>query len=353
MTKEEYMDKLRSALAGYSESVSDEIISDYEEHFEEGRKAGKTDDEIISNLGDIDEMTQNLEDVKCGKEEKSDRKASSSASVSFSSLSVIIDTQDTDIEMEPSDDASVHVSFEEDRKGEHEYSFTENDGTLHLSVAGAPEKRSIFSNVKAFRNLGFNLTAGRSRLRVTVPEKTEEVKIESKSGDVSASSVKSREISISSYCGDVECELMKCDSISLRSMSGDISMSSSECREAGLFFTSGDVELKKSRLEKAEMKSTSGDIFSSGDRERIDAKIVSGDVDCTLTSVFRKGTLISASGSISVTSDGASFTAKAGTLSEKVRFMGLSARDGNTFRIGDGKGSLVLESMSGNISLNK
>ena len=334
MTKEEYMDKLRSALAGYSESVSDEIISDYEEHFEEGLKAGKTDDEIISNLGDIDEMTQNLEDVKCGKEEKSDRKASSSASVSFSSLSVIIDTQDTDIEMEPSDDASVHVSFEEDRKGEHEYSFTENDGTLHLSVAGAPEKRTIFSNVKAFRNLGVNLTAGRSRLRVTVPEKTEEVKIESKSGDVSASSVKSREISISSYCGDVECELMKCDSISLRSISGD-------------------VELKKSRSEKAEMKSTSGDIFSSGDRERIDAKTVSGDVDCTLTSVFRKGTLISASGSISVTSDGASFTAKAGTLSEKVRFMGLSARDGNTFRIGDGKGSLVLESMSGNISLNK
>ena len=214
MTKEEYMDKLRSALAGCSESVSDEIISDYEEHFEEGLKAGKTDDEIISDFGDIDEMTQNLEDVKCGKEEKSDRKASSSASVSFSSLSVIIDTQDTDIEMEPSDDVSVHVSFEEDRKGEHEYSFAENDGTLHLSVAGAPEKRTIFSNVKAFRNLGFNLTAGRSRLRVTVPEKTEEVKIESKSGDVSASSVKSREISISSYCGDVECELMKCDSIS-------------------------------------------------------------------------------------------------------------------------------------------
>lgn len=80
--------------------------------------------------------------------------------------------------------------------------------------------------------------------------------------------------------------------------------------------------MKKCRSAETELKSTSGDISFSGEAENIEGKTVSGDVDCTLGSDFREGAIISASGDISVTSDGASFTAKARTLSGRIRFMG-------------------------------
>ncbi len=355
MTKDEYMRKLRSALSGYSESVRDEIISDYEEHFEEGNRAGKSDEEIMRDLGDIDEMTANLDEEKETEDRDGGMKTTSSSSMVFSSSysSVVIDTQDTDISLEESSDSSVHVSLEEEKEGEHEYSFTEDGTTLRLRVDGAPEKRTIFSNVKAFSSLGFNLTAGRSTLRVSLPGNTEEVRVESKSGDISCSGLGNGILSASSCSGDVECENIRSDDVTLRSMSGDVSLSSSSSRSVVLVSTSGDIEMKKCRSAKAELKSTSGDISFSGEAENIEGKTDSGDVDCTLGPDFSEGSLISASGDISVTADGASFTAKARTLSGRIRFMGNSVRGENTFRTGNGNGCLTIESMSGDISIDR
>ena len=356
MTKDEYMKKLRSALSEYSESVRDEIISDYEEHFDEGHRAGKSDEEIMHDLGDIDEMTANLDEEKESSRRDGGKKTSSSTSTmvfSSSYSSVVIDTRDTDISLEASSDASVHVSLEEEKEGEHEYSFTENGTTLRLTVKGAPEKRTIFSNVKAFSSLGFNLTAGRSTLKISLPGNTEEVRVESKSGDILCQRLGNGILSVSSCSGDVEGDNLSSDSVSLRSISGDVSLSSSSSRSIVLVSTSGDVEMKKCRSAEAELKSTSGDISFSGEAENIDGKTVSGDVDCTLGPDFREGALISASGDISVTTDGASFTAKARTLSGRIRFMGNSVKSVNTFRTGNGKGCLTIESMSGDISIDR
>lgn len=52
MTKNEYLKKLENALTGLPYSEIKDVLSDYEEHFEAGKSAGRTDKELVDSLGD-------------------------------------------------------------------------------------------------------------------------------------------------------------------------------------------------------------------------------------------------------------------------------------------------------------
>ena len=69
MNKQEYMYNLFEALRPFDEDVRNEIISDYEEHFADGLACGKTEEQIVEELGSIDELIAELKDLK-GKNKK-------------------------------------------------------------------------------------------------------------------------------------------------------------------------------------------------------------------------------------------------------------------------------------------
>ena len=69
MNKQEYMYNLFEALRPFDEDVRNEIISDYEEHFADGLASGKTEEQIVDELGSIDELIAELKDLK-GKNKK-------------------------------------------------------------------------------------------------------------------------------------------------------------------------------------------------------------------------------------------------------------------------------------------
>ena len=54
MTKAEYMQHLKEALQGYDRSFAEEILESYEEHFVDGIKSGRTEEEICDELGKIE-----------------------------------------------------------------------------------------------------------------------------------------------------------------------------------------------------------------------------------------------------------------------------------------------------------
>lgn len=60
MNRQEYMDTLKKALESFGDEIRDEIVSDYEEHFNMGAAAGKTDEQIADELGSVEELVEEL-----------------------------------------------------------------------------------------------------------------------------------------------------------------------------------------------------------------------------------------------------------------------------------------------------
>lgn len=63
--KEEFMDALRHYLSDFGNDEREEILYDYEEHFRIGMESGKTEDELIKELGsprDIAAQYRNTDD---------------------------------------------------------------------------------------------------------------------------------------------------------------------------------------------------------------------------------------------------------------------------------------------------
>ena len=52
MNRKQWIRKLRKALKNYPSHMVDEIIEDYNEHFENGIYQGKSEEEIARELGD-------------------------------------------------------------------------------------------------------------------------------------------------------------------------------------------------------------------------------------------------------------------------------------------------------------
>ncbi len=72
MNRQEYMDQLSKALEGFGSEIKDEITSDYEEHFNDGLANGKTEEQIIEELGSIDDLVKELKGLK--DEERKDQR---------------------------------------------------------------------------------------------------------------------------------------------------------------------------------------------------------------------------------------------------------------------------------------
>ena len=66
MTKSEYMQALQKKMEKFNRELQTEIVEDYEQHFAEGLAAGRTEDEIIEELGNIEDMISELpeKDIK-------------------------------------------------------------------------------------------------------------------------------------------------------------------------------------------------------------------------------------------------------------------------------------------------
>ena len=73
MTKNEYMEALKTALSAFDDDIKEEIVNDYEEHFVMGAANGKSEEEIVKELGDIDELVEELKSLSEGEGSKNEK----------------------------------------------------------------------------------------------------------------------------------------------------------------------------------------------------------------------------------------------------------------------------------------
>lgn len=60
MSRQEFLGRLRAGLRGLPQGRINDILADYESHFEEGRVAGRSDTEVAAALGDPARLAKEL-----------------------------------------------------------------------------------------------------------------------------------------------------------------------------------------------------------------------------------------------------------------------------------------------------
>lgn len=63
MKKEEYMSGLKKALEGFDEELVQEIVTDYEEHFRVGLERGRSEEELIEELGTAEDLVEEINEM--------------------------------------------------------------------------------------------------------------------------------------------------------------------------------------------------------------------------------------------------------------------------------------------------
>ena len=163
MTKLEYMKKLQEKLEKFGKELQEEILEDYRQHFAEGENEGKSEEEIIDELGNIEEMIRELSEedlpegfaqldpggraenagqvTETGEEEEEQDVKDTDLKKSFSYSAyykgIVLEGKAANVFVSRSEDNRIHVDYEV--KGvsnqlNYEYYQHEEDGVFYAGV---------------------------------------------------------------------------------------------------------------------------------------------------------------------------------------------------------------------------
>jgi DUF4097 and DUF4098 domain-containing protein YvlB len=270
MSKNEYLDLLKKKLAFADEDFVKSLIADFEAHFEAGKAEGLSEIEIISHLGDIDEIVESLEGdfVKSKKSEKQDQHANGSKN---KVNHVVIDAKFADVVIVPSLNDKVQVDMV-------------NTGDLFSKFTNSmigEQKGDVFE-IRVIPLLSVSSKAD-MKISVTIPAHLLSIKVLTSSGDLEIHNVAlDGNCFIKTASGDVTLIENQFKSCEVGLASGDVSIT----RHIGdiiIKTASGDVLLEEGRGDLLDCVLASGELTVSGIYQKVQAKTVSGDMTLKLS----------------------------------------------------------------------
>lgn len=357
MTKQEYMKNLQEKLERFGRELQEEILEDYRQHFAEGENEGRTEEDIIEELGNIEEMIRELseEDLTGGliepadgqeitkpkDEEWEEKETDIKRNFSYSGFyrAVVLEAKAGNIQVECSEDEQIHVEYEArglNSQKYYEYSQYEEDGTFYAKVkrrkgvkdeGNAEEKmvkvtlfgRTIISygNVDSFNMGGHNIT-----LTVKVPKSVPKLTAKTSSGNVRISGIELETLESNSASGNIEAEEVVADRLKAHTASGNITVEHAE-------FISGCMETGSGNV-KAEMV------------KGRDIRCGTGSGNIKVDSAVAEYSLSTGSGNIKARAVGAAERIDMSTGSGSVR-LELEDAEGMEAAVRTGSGSMVIE----------
>lgn len=277
MNKAEYMEALRERLQYYNKALETEILEDYEQHFAEGLAEGRSEEEIIAELGNIEDMLQEFsqEDLK---QELEAVESQANQSNSYRQLyrAVVIDGLLADMNVSASPDDQIRISYENNgskalKLRYHFYQY-EEDGVFY---AGVKERReaetgeSLWDVVSMFANFTNWSSAGSIDLDVQIPAGIPLIRLSSTSGDLKVRELETQELETQCTSGDLQIQGVVCRKLLARTQSGDqqvsdLSLAVHEETEIELHTASGTLEARDISGAKICLSAASGDINGNG-----------------------------------------------------------------------------------------
>lgn len=282
MTRAEYMKQLEESLQGYSREFAEEILDSYREHFETGLRDGRTEEEICEELGEIETLLQDIQEMMGDRDirahELEQYTAVAEHQEQYSGIRrVELSLVAIDVKLSASADNQLHVYLE---GGQDKGTYLEERmaGDSYYAYERKVERDQSRGLLAQLMNIGHskeNLC-----LVVEVPERLESLTIKTISGDMQLGGFGSRELLLSSTSGDIEMETVRADSLTVQTTSGDVEMEAVRADNLTVQTTSGDLTLKAVNAGQLKVRSTSGDLsLCEVEAESWESQTVSGDIE--------------------------------------------------------------------------
>jgi len=305
------MDALREKLQHYNRALEMEILEDYEQHFAEGLAEGRREEDIIAELGNIDDMLKEFseEDLK---QEMEIVESQANQSNSYEQLyrAVVIEGLLADVEVTASADDKIRIDYDncgsKAQKMRYQFYQYEQDGVFY---AGVKERRGAerrgtegwasqgpggFASESGPESIldvfaKFTQFSGRSSgdiyLNVQIPAGIPVIKIDNTSGDLWIQGIQTQELEAQCTSGELRLEEVVCKKFFGKTQSGDMEISGMAMRldedtEIEAHTASGDLEAREISAARIRLRTASGDVSAQGLKAgKLNIQTASGEQD--------------------------------------------------------------------------
>lgn len=365
MKKDDYLNKLSQGLKQYDVAYVDEILQDYEEHFQDALANGKSEEDICASLGDPDELIAEIKammdtsspieaparpvlDMETSKISDSGQ-AGRNTDKDIFHANFANDEQHTqnqqafgvlkkihffadsaDVRLIPSSDGEFHIYTEDAEDMEYIEHFYNNDTYEGRVLRTSPQSSIALGIIHGI------LGSPVGEVIMEIPADMEDVRIESYSGDISADGIHSDILSLAALSGDCSIKHSKNNGLFISSKSGDVKLDQVDSGYCEIKTLSGDIRCKELSAQKLTVNTISGDVSSRRLNVQLaQIKTTSGEI------------------SLKLLKNCDTYYATAKTVSGHVKIRDGIRIDAMTFQTQpqDGKVKLALQTVSGEISV--
>lgn len=311
MTKTEYLNLLQEKLESFNRELQNEIMEDYEQHFAEGLAEGKSEEEIITELGNIEDMIRELpeeeirQELAVAEHEEPEKDPEEQTSIFEGAelnnvfegeyRGIVIDGLVADVTLESSEDGKIYVDYRNDGdRLRYRFFQYEQDGVLHVGVRkarsceegdGNPEEKGRSLKMVLFGKTllsyrKFSLDDGGITLSVRIPEGIPAVRLQTASGDACVSQIRAGKLDAATASGDMEIKSVDVEQADMGTASGELGLDGLRAERAEIKSASGDMEIRGLTAGRVNVKTTSGDVtVSEGTAAELELQSGSGDVE--------------------------------------------------------------------------
>ncbi|MGN0401748.1 MAG: DUF4097 family beta strand repeat-containing protein [Acetatifactor sp.] len=295
MSKAEYMNSLKEKLQCFNIDLQREIFEDYEEHFTEGAVLGKTEEQIIEELGSIDDMIGEISEEELKQEIMLSGETSEKAIVCGGEHNtVVLDGLVANVTVSESTDGKVHVEYHNNgsmiqqqrylfyQREENGVFYAGVEKNMNVDMTGGKKSYKFELFGKTFFSYGSNADNidESIRLDVQIPANMRSVEVKTLSGDIEVSGIRVGNLKINTTSGDIHMASLKAEAVKTNSTSGDAVIIGIEVPDVTLQTSSGDMTLAELMTSELKIQAASGDIVGKNIRGRkITGGTGSGDME--------------------------------------------------------------------------
>ena len=294
MNKEEYLLTLREQLNGYSRDFRNEILDEFEAHFDEGIAEGKSEKEIMEELGTVEDVMNNIrmlnhEPIDSAGPESDIRKGiefitrgvNETISTVRDSLRNVMQDEEP-LSGTPECGSTLYI------EGNLDLSITPGDTfsyTFHRTSSLFSRSEAQLTIRSSESGTSLLVTGGSAVLQVKVPSSVTVLEVRCTGGDFDMADLLLSSLKVNTASADIEMHSVRATTMSLHTKSGDISLNSCMADELEAIAVSGDIEMHDV-VSDLYAQTTSGDIdiiTQNGSRAKVYS--VSGDIDVRTNSI--------------------------------------------------------------------